>query len=169
MMDNEEQVKGRIEAQYDKLARRFNELYREGREQGREAMATALETARRQLTELGEFSTERGEELKHYLGRDLEQLLADVRGLGGEAREQLHPSRLGAGALASLADALAFTSKALQSLSEKTRKKLTYRTGEVTSAGTLTCQACGHTLQLRKTGHIPPCAKCRATLFSKGY
>lgn len=167
-MDNDEQAKDRIEAQYDKLARRFNELYREGREQGRDAMATALEKARGQLTELGEFSTERGEELKRYLGRDLDQLVAEARQLGDEAREQLHPSRLGAGALASLADALEFTSKALHALSDKTRKTLTYRTGEVTSAGTLTCQACGHALQLRKTGHVPPCSKCRGTLFSKG-
>lgn len=168
-MDKGEQEKSRIEAQYDKLARRFNELYGEGRERGREAMAAALEKARRQLTELGEFGTARGEELKQYLGRDLDQLLADARQLGDEAREQLHPSRVGAGALASLADVLELTSKALHSLSDRTRKTLAYHTGEVTSAGTLTCQACGQKIHLHKTGHVPPCSKCRGTRFSKGY
>lgn len=168
-MNSDDPDKSRLEAQYDALAKRFNELYREGRERGREAMSVALDKARRQLTELGEFSVERGEELKRYLDRDLDQLLADARRLSEKTGTQLHPSRLGAGAMASLADALETTSKALRSLSDKARKTLTYHTGELTSAGTLTCTACGQKMHLRGTGHIPPCPKCRGTQFSKGY
>ncbi|MGA7964843.1 MAG: hypothetical protein WCB49_02935 [Gammaproteobacteria bacterium] len=168
-MENKDQTRHRLIEQYDKLAEKFNELYREGRDYGRKSMSVALDKAREQLTELGEFSAEHGEELKKYLARDLDQFIADTRHLGKEAREQFHPSRLGAGALASLADVLESTGNALHSLGEKTKQTLTYKTGELTSAGTLTCRACGQKMHLKKTGHIPPCSKCSGTVFNKGY
>ena len=168
-MENNDQEKGGMERQYDKLASKFNELYLEGKERGREAMDVALENAREQLTALGEFSVEQGEALKQYLARDLDQTIVDAQHLGEEAKERLHPSRLGAGALSSLATVLELTSNALHNLSVKTREQLTYKTGEMTSAGTLTCQACGQKVHLKETGHIPPCPKCNGTLFHKGY
>jgi len=168
-MEQNDQEKDRLEQQYDRLAGKFNELYLAGKERGREAMSAALEKARVQLTVLGDISAERGEELKKYLGRDLDQTIADAHKLGEEAKERLHPSRLGAGALASLATALELTSNALHAWSEKATQSLTYRTGEITTAGTLTCQACGQKVQLKQTGHVPPCPKCSGTLFNKGY
>ena len=168
-MEENEQEKAKLAQQYDKLAGKFNELYLAGKERGRDAMSVALGKAHEQMTALGEFSEERGAELKQYMARDLDQTISDAQKLGEEAKEKLHPARLGAGALASLASALEFTSNALQSLSDKTKGKLTYTTGEMTSAGTLTCQACGAEIQLKGTGHVPPCPKCSGTLFTKGY
>jgi Zn finger protein HypA/HybF involved in hydrogenase expression len=168
-MENNDKDKIRLAEQYDKLASKFNELYLAGKERGREAMTVALEKAREQLTELGELGKEQGEELKQYLARDLDQTISDAQHLGEEAKERFHPARLGAGALSSLATVLELTSNALHSLSDKTKETLTYRTGEMTSAGTLTCQACGQKVHLKETGHIPPCPKCNGTLFHKGY
>jgi hypothetical protein len=168
-MENNDQDKSRLVEQYDKLASRFKELYVAGKERGRESMSVALDKAREQLTALGEFSAERGEVLKQYLSRDLDQTISDAQHLGEKAKERLHPARLGAGALSSLAAALEFTGNALHSLGDKAKEKLTYRTGDVTSAGTLTCQACGQTLHLKETGHVPPCSKCNGTVFNKGY
>lgn len=168
-MANHDQDKARRAQQYDRLAARFNELYLAGKERGREAMAVAMEKAREQLTGLGEFSAEHGEELKQYLARDLDHTLADAQRLGEEAKERLNPSRLGAGALASLAAVLEATSHALHSLSDRAHHTLTYKTGEMTSAGTLTCQACGQKIHLKETGHVPPCPKCAGTQFHKGY
>jgi len=168
-MENDNQDKNRLAEQYDKLASKFNELYLAGKERGHESMSVALDKAHEQLTSLGEFSAEHGEELKKYLARDLEQTISYAQHLGEEAKERLHPSRLGAGALSSLVTALELTSNALHSLSNKTKKTLTYKTGEMTSAGTLTCQACGQKVHLKETGHVPPCPKCNGTLFNKGY
>lgn len=161
--------KAKLEQKYDLLASKFNEIYLAGKERGSEAMAVALEKSREQLTALGEFSAEQGEVFKQYLSRDLDQTIADAQKLGEQAKEKLNPARVGAGALSSLAALLELTGNALQSLSDKTRDKLTYKTGEMTTAGTLTCQSCGHTVQFKKTGHIPPCPKCNGTLFSKSY
>jgi Zn finger protein HypA/HybF involved in hydrogenase expression len=168
-MELSEQEKAKLAQQYDKLASKFNELYLAGKERGRESMAVALEKAHEQMTALGEFSAEQGEVLKQYMARDLDQTIADAQHLGEEAKERLHPARLGAGALSSLATVLELTSNALHALSDKTKEKLTYKTGEVTSAGTLTCQACGQKVHLKETGHVPPCPKCKGTLFNKGY
>lgn len=168
-MDTHDQDKARLAQQYDRLASKFNELYLAGKERGRESMSVALEKAHEQLTALGEFSAERGDELKRYLARDLDQTIADAQQLGEQAKERLNPSRLGAGALASLAAALEVTGNALQSLSDKARGSLIYKTGEMTSAGTLTCQGCGQKIHLKETGHVPPCPKCNGTLFNKGY
>ena len=168
-MENNDQDKDRLARQYDMLASKFNELYLAGKERGREAMSVALEKANEQLIELGEFGTEQGEKLKQYLARDLDQTISDAQQLGEEAKERFHPTRLGAGALSSLATVLELTSNALHSLSVKTKETLTYRAGEMTSAGTFTCQACGQEVHLKKTGHVPPCPKCDGTLFNKSY
>jgi len=161
--------KENLERQYDLLAHKFNELYLAGKERGRASMTVALDKAHEQLTALGEFSAEQGEVLKQYLARDLDQTISDVHHLGDEVKDRLHPARLGAGALSSLATVLELTSNGLHALSDKTRKTLTYKTGEVTSAGTLTCQGCGQKMHLKETGHVPPCSKCNGTLFNKSY
>lgn len=142
-MNNIDQSSDQPARQYDKLASKFNEIYLAGKERGRESMSVALEKAHEQLTALGEFSAEQGKELKQYLARDLDQTIVDAQLLGDEAKEKFHPSRFGAGALSSLTSVLEFTGDALRSLSGKAKEALTYRTGEITSAGTLTCQACG--------------------------
>lgn len=168
-MERSDQDKAKLAQQYDKLASKFNELYLEGKERGRESMSVALEKAHEQLSALGEFSAEHGAELKKYLARDLDQTIADAQHLGEEAKVRLNPGRLGAGALSSLAAVLELTGNALHSLSNKTKEQLAYKTGEVTSAGTLTCQACGQEVHLKETGHVPPCPKCSGTLFHKSY
>jgi len=44
---------------------------------------------------------------------------------------------------------------------------LTFRTGDITSAGTLTCTGCGWTIQTSRTSVLPPCPHCASTTFRK--
>lgn len=168
-MEHNRQDKHKLSEEYDRLASKFTELYLAGRERGRDAMLEALDNAQEHLLKFEVISAEYGEELKQTLARDLDQVISEAQRLGEEAKERFHPTRLSAGALASLANALELTSNALHDLSEKTRKNHVYKTGEVTSAGTLTCQACQAQLQLKKTGPIPPCPKCSQTSFTKSH
>lgn len=156
-------------ARYDRFVEKSRELFDKGQEKGREAWEKAMELARQQLTAAGEFSAEQGEAFKAYLRRDLNQTLEDMRELGEEAKERLNPARLGAGALSSLAKLLHVTGDALSTLSEKAEDALVYRVGEVTSAGTLTCLACGHKVPLKTTGVVPVCPACQGRRFRKGY
>ncbi|MBI1397421.1 MAG: hypothetical protein GC151_15725 [Betaproteobacteria bacterium] len=166
---NTDDLKAKIESQYDRFAEKFTALYESSQEKGREAMERTLERTREQLTAAGEMSAEQGEKFKAYLKRDLEQSLDDMHRLGEEARERFNPSRLSAGALASLSMLLQSAGKGLDFLSRKTQEALTYHTGEVTSAGTLTCIKCNREVHMTKTGHVPPCPACHGTEFRKSY
>ena len=165
--------KGRTEALYDKFTEHVRELLETSQEKGKEAMdkavEKAMETAREQIAAAGEFSAEQGELFKNYMRRDLAQTQQDMMALGKEAKERLHPARLGAGALSSISRLLDATGSALQSLSRHTQEALTFTTGDITSAGTLTCTQCGQKVQLKHTTRIPPCPSCHATQFRKGY
>lgn len=44
---------------------------------------------------------------------------------------------------------------------------LTFRTGDITTAGTLTCENCGWMLQATRTTLLPPCPQCSETSFRK--
>ena len=44
---------------------------------------------------------------------------------------------------------------------------MTFRTGDITSAGTLTCAGCGWTIQTTRTSVLPPCPQCLDTTFRK--
>jgi Zn finger protein HypA/HybF involved in hydrogenase expression len=161
--------RSRSEILYDRFAEKSREFFEAGHEKGREALDKAMDLAREQLAAAGEFSTEQGEQFKRYLRRDLEQTADDVRWLGQEAQERLHPSRVGAGALSSLAKLMHAAGDAMNTLSRKAVETLTYNTGELTTAGTLTCSACDQKVHLKRTGHVPPCPRCHGTRFRKGY
>ncbi len=170
-MDDEEMPSGSDEGdkaadQYDQLAARFKELFEAGAEKSVEVAQAAMEKARQQLTAAGTFSEEQGRNLKAFLERDFMQVATSMR---DGAREKLNPSRVGAGALASLSALLNMAGSALTSAAEKTQQAISCRSGEITSAGTLTCQACGHEMHFKKTGRVPPCPKCHATEFRKSY
>lgn len=156
----------KAEDQYDELAERFKELFEAGAEKSGEFAQSAMEKARQQLTAAGAFSEEQGKELKKFLERDFAQMVNTV---ADEAKVKLNPSRVGAGAMSSLSSLLRLAGGALSSIAEKTQKTLSCRSGEITSAGTLVCDACGHELHFKKTGRIPPCPKCHATEFCKRY
>ena len=157
------------EALYDRFVEKTNELFDIGQEKSAVAWEIAMEAARQQMAVAGEFTAEQGEVFKRYLRRDLAHTVTDMRKLGASAKEHLNPARVGAGALSTLSRVMHATGDALLSLSEKTEAALLYKTGEVTMAGTLTCTACGKSIQLKKTGVVPPCPGCNNTNFRKGY
>lgn len=159
----------KISALYDRFAEKSREIFDLGQEKSHEAWEKAMELSHQQLTAAGEFSAEQGEVFKRYLRRDLEQTAGDMRQLGEEAKEHLHPARLGAGALSSLAKLLHTAGWAMTALSDKAEEALVYQTGEITMAGTLTCSACGHKVQLKATGVVPACPACQGTQFRKSY
>jgi isocitrate dehydrogenase len=44
---------------------------------------------------------------------------------------------------------------------------LTFRTGDITTAGSFTCENCGWTLRAMRTTLLPPCPQCSETTFRK--
>lgn len=68
-----------------------------------------------------------------------------------------------------------FTADNAQRLREYLRRDLlqrdhpgmTFRTGDITSAGTLTCAGCGWTVRTTRTTVLPPCPQCTETAYRK--
>ena len=52
-------------------------------------------------------------------------------------------------------------------LMHREQPTLTFRTGDITSAGSFTCTNCGWTLQTSRTSLLPPCPRCADTTFGK--
>ena len=156
-------------ALYDRFVEQSHEAFEHGKEKSRAAWEKAMDHARQQMEAAGGFSAEQGEAFKRYLIRDLEQTRVDMQRLGQEAKVSLHPARVSAGALSSLAKILSATGSMLTGLSEKAEHALVYKSGEITMAGTLTCSNCGKTVHLGKTSVVPVCEACSGITFRKGY
>ena len=68
-----------------------------------------------------------------------------------------------------------FTAENAQRLRQYVRRDLlqradstiTFRTGDITSPGTLTCAGCGWRVRLTRTTVLPPCPQCTETAFRK--
>ena len=165
----EKKPHGHHEALYDHFVEHARKLFDLSQEKSKETIEKAMEAAHRQLSDAGEFSVEQGEAFKKFMNRDLEEMARYMTTLKQEAKERLHPARLGAGALSSMAQLLKAADLVVQSLLQKTEEALHYHTGEITSAGTLSCIECGQKVHLKHTSKIPPCPSCYATKFFKGY
>jgi phage-related minor tail protein len=57
--ERDQDMRAKLEAQYDKFADRFRELFEAGQDKSREAMEKAMERAREQLAAAGEFTLNR--------------------------------------------------------------------------------------------------------------
>ncbi|MDX8387055.1 MAG: hypothetical protein R8M46_00780 [Ghiorsea sp.] len=152
--------------QYDELADRFHEEFEAGAEKTSEFAHKAMEKAREQLTVAGKFTEEQGHKLKVFLENDFSRVSQEMK---AGAKEKLNPSRLGAGALSSMSKLLHKTGVALSGFADKADDALACKSGEITSAGKLKCNACNYEMNFKKTGRIPPCPKCHKTEFTKGY
>lgn len=130
-----------------------------------------LERAMEKASELGELSKEEAEKLGDYIQRDLEEAadyLADNgKQLGDWLKNDLEFAEVKfAEMFATLADK---TRLELDALAERARQIGIWHTGEITNIGVLYCQQCNEVLHFNKPGHIPPCPKCKGTVFKKVY
>ena len=52
-------------------------------------------------------------------------------------------------------------------LLQRDHPTMTFRTGDITTAGTLTCAGCGWTVRTARTTVLPPCPQCMETAYRK--
>ncbi len=115
-------------------------------ELSKEEAARVAGFLKRDLTDAAHFMHETGRSLKDWLGFDLMYLEDRLRDLLFRAADQ--------------------TTVELMALKEQAMAA-EYHTGEIAGPGNLICDKCGEKLHFEKPGHIPPCPKCRATVFHR--
>ncbi|MGK2906831.1 MAG: zinc ribbon-containing protein [Desulfuromonadales bacterium] len=147
---------------YEKLASRTADLL----EEGKKTFDEALKRAKEELSAAGDFSRERADKLGEYVRRDLKTNAGRVT---DAVRKAVEPMRVAAGVQSAFSRMLTSASETLAELAERSEKLLEYKTGEITSPGTLTCKDCDAEMHMSKTTRIPPCPKCHKTIFRKSY
>ncbi|MDH5485746.1 MAG: zinc ribbon-containing protein [Gammaproteobacteria bacterium] len=133
----------------------------------KQAMDKAAETA----SELGELSREEAEKIGDYLRRDLHEGAEFLTESGRQLKDWLafdleYAEVKLAEMFVSVADK---TRIELEKLAQRARQVGEWHTGEITGIGILRCQACDELLHFEKTGHVPPCPKCKGTVFNKHF
>ena len=160
----------RLVAAYEKMLERVDDTFEKAQETTLPALKKNIEHAREKAVELGELTREEAEKIAGYLERDMKDAGEFLAETGEEFRDWF---RFDMGLIedrllemfASVADQ---TRLELEKLAEQARQASTYHTGEITGPGTLVCSGCGKELHFKKTGHIPPCAKCHGTEYKRG-
>lgn len=147
---------------YEKLASRTADLL----EEGRKTFDEALKKAKDELSSAGEFSREQADKLGEYVRRDLKENADKAKEAVIKAVE---PQRVAAGVQSVFTRILTTAAETLTELAERSEKSLEFKTGEITSPGTLTCKECDAEMHMKKTTRIPPCPKCHKTIFRKSY
>ena len=147
---------------YEKLASRTADLL----EEGKKTFDEALKKAKDELSSAGDFSREQADKLGEYVRRDLKENAEKAKEAVIKAVE---PQRVAAGVQSAFTRILTTAAETLTELAEKSEKSLEFKTGEITSPGTLTCKDCDAEMHMTKTTRIPPCPKCHKTIFRKSY
>jgi len=104
--------------------------------------------------------------VSEFIRRDWQE---GVRITREQTRKSLDLDRLQAGFLGVLSRLAGSAGSQLESFASKLKERLTYKTGEIAGAGTLECAGCGQHLIVEKPTRIPPCPKCRGTIFERSY
>ncbi len=162
-------VAHRLEQAYNTMLERVRHALDEFGEETGPRLRLALERARERAVEMGELTREEADRIGEYLRRDLNEAGDYLARTGHELRDWLRfdLQLLEARFLDMLLSAADRTRSEIAAMREAGTIDHTYHTGEITAPGTLYCRACDHALELRRTGHIPPCPSCQATEFRR--
>ena len=131
--------------------------------------AHAIDAAMEKASELGELSREEAEQVADYVRRDLHDAADFINESGSELRDWLRfdldvvEQRIGE-MFATMVD---HTREELDKLEKMANAVGEWHTGEIVGIGTLECKGCGEQIHFHKTGHIPPCPKCRGTRYKR--
>jgi hypothetical protein len=153
---------------YNRMLEHIKSLGDRAGQQAQPALRNLIDAAELKMIELGELTREEAVKIGAFIERDMGHAAAYLN--RPENRELIDWFKFDLGLIESrllelfsgVADQ---TRLGLLALEQQARDASAYHTGEVTGIGTLYCAACGEALHFHATGHIPPCPRCRGTIF----
>jgi len=133
-------------------------------------LVDAIDSAKEKAVHLGELSKDEAELIGTYLRRDLQDAGTFIEQQRGELADWLRfdAKEVEHRIWETLSLVVDKTTLGLEQLREQTQQRSEWHTGEITGPGTLICDACSEEIHFHKTGHIPPCPKCHATIYHRG-
>ena len=154
---------------YERMRERTHQLFDKNTQDLIPNLADALESAKEQAIHLGELTKDEAELISTYLRRDLHDAGEYIKQQRGELADWLRfdVEQIEKKIWDSLSLLVDKTTIELEQLKARANRLGEWHTGEITGPGTLECVACGKHLHFHKTGHIPPCPKCHATVYKR--
>jgi hypothetical protein len=150
---------------YEQILQRTEELIGSGRKN----LDDSLKKAAEELASVGSFTREQSDRISEFVKKDFHQAVGSAVKAKDSFKEAVDPKRVAAGAQSLFSRILTNTAETLNEWAQKTEQQLVFKTGEITSPGTLTCKSCDEQLHMKNTARIPPCPKCHGVLFRKSY
>lgn len=166
---NDHNAHERLVHGYERMMERAKGILDQARKGTLPTMQHLIDEAKEKAVELGELTKDESEKIGQYLRRDLDDAahyLSDTRkDLADWLRFdfELVEDRL----MDSLRGMVDHTRLELDKLAARARQSEELHTGEVVGPGTVECVQCGRELNFQKSGHIPPCPGCHATVFQR--
>lgn len=152
---------------YDQMLARVVTRLQQTEHKTRAALQKSIEAAKDTAVELGELTRDEADLLGAYVRRDLEDVGQYLAKTGEDLNSwfQFDVQLIETQLLGMFMDAADQTKLAYLQLADQAQQAAEYRSGEITTVGTLQCVQCGELLHFSATAHIPPCPKCRHTHF----
>jgi D-serine deaminase-like pyridoxal phosphate-dependent protein len=153
---------------YNRMLEHIKHLGDRAERHARPALRHLIDAAELKMIELNELTREEAVKIGAFIERDIGHAAAYLN--RPENRELIDWLKFDVGLIEARLLEL-FTGVAdrtrveLLALEQQARRASEYHTGEITGIGTLRCTACGELLHFHATSHIPPCPKCRETVF----
>jgi uncharacterized protein YbaR (Trm112 family) len=160
----------RLHHAYNRMLEHIKMLGDRAGKQARPALRHLIDAAELKMIELNELTREEAVKIGTFIQRDIEHAAEYLN--RPQNRELIDWFKFDLALIESRLLEL-FTGVAdrtrleLLALEQQARRASEYQTGEITGIGTLYCTACGEALHFHATGHIPPCPKCRGTIFKR--
>ncbi|MCK4502521.1 MAG: hypothetical protein KAU22_05755 [Desulfuromonadales bacterium] len=162
MTENKQQNNDQDEVRlYEKFVTRTEELL----ENGKKTLDETIKRAGDELITAGNFTKEQAEKVSVFIKRDIQHAVDSADAV----KEAVDLHRIAVGAQSIFSKILSNTAETLSDLAQKSEQQLEFKTGEITSPGSLTCKNCGEVIHMKKTAKIPPCPKCHKTFCRKSY
>jgi len=166
---NEHKLNEKLVHAYDVMMERVESAIRKAETEGLPLLEKSINAAAETASELGELTKDEAGLLGEYLKRDLIDAAGYLTVTGEQLSNwlrfdlELIEGRL----LDAFSNMVDHTREELGKLDELATEIGEWHTGEITSVGTLECKSCSEILHFHSTGHIPPCPKCKGTVFHR--
>ena len=162
-MDSKKLIAG-----YEKMLQNVTEFLQAAEETAEVNIEVALQNAKLQMQDIKEYTEEELERIQHYLARDLHFFGDNSVQMEGDLLSWLKfdLELVQARFWELIARAADPTWLVLDNLKERSFYS-EYKTGELMGPGVLRCSHCGKELHFNKVSRIPPCAKCKHTVFER--
>ena len=156
-------------AVYEKMFERAAENMHTAEVKTGSLLHKAVDEAKYKAVELEELSKDDAAKVSEWLKRDLDDTVSYLSETGHELKDWLgfEKTLLESTTLDLLLKAADKTTVKSLLMKEDVRQAFVYKTGEITSAGTLICDQCGEKLHFYKAGKIPSCPRCHGTTFHR--